>query len=57
MRFSLWHFPIKYHNIEAAFRKVLGNNAKRFLESHLEMKLKDLTSTSCVDVMGCFQVI
>ena len=46
-----------YNRIEAAFRRVLGNGAKAFLERHLTMKLRDLSANSAVDIMSCFTVI
>lgn len=46
-----------FNKIETAFRKILGDMARKFLESNLMMTLRELSTTSYVDVMSCFTII
>lgn len=46
-----------YNRIESCFRKLIGDNAKIFLERNLDLTIQKLTATSCIDVMSCITVI
>ena len=46
-----------YNRIESCFRKLIGDNAKKFLENNLHLTIQKLTATSCIDVMSCITVI
>ena len=46
-----------YRRIERAFRRVLGDKAKRFLESHMLLTTAQLSTASAVDVMSAIRVL
>jgi len=46
-----------YRRIESAFRRVLGDKAKRFLESHMRLTVAQLSAASAVDVMSAITIL
>lgn len=46
-----------YNNIEARFRKLLGNKATKFLEQHWDYTVSELSTNNFVNIMDCFIII
>ena len=46
-----------YNPIERAFCRFLGESGKKFLYTHLDLTVAQLSVNSAVDIMGYFKII
>lgn len=46
-----------YRRIERIFRKILGDKAKRFLETHMTNTVAQITCTDFADVMSVIKIL
>lgn len=46
-----------YNRIERKFRIILGDKAKKFMESHANKTLREISVIQLVNVMDCFYIM